>query len=182
MEIKDFAAYGGLLLGLLNLGIYVYKEFFRRGYVEVVEEKFLIRKIKNQTSYAFSLDLKLRAKNDGISLNSIKLSNVSEITGNDGENIKFINLTKGFFYKEIDIEKGNESSVISLINERTTEYFSIIDTHIEKESNTSLSFAQIITNFRYSSGIEDVPEKNWFLVIDYDNKTKRIPINATILN
>ena len=81
MEFKDYAAFGGLSLGIINLFLYLYKEFLRKGKLQIIHNELTIK--PKPTNFDFQLDLKLRALNENISINEIFLENERNFTGYD---------------------------------------------------------------------------------------------------
>ena len=81
MDIKDLAAYGGFTLGLVNLGITIYKEFGKKAKLEIIESDFLIRNV-DRIDYDFQIDLRFRAKNESVYIKEVLLQNRQYFTGN----------------------------------------------------------------------------------------------------
>ena len=174
--MNDIIAYLGLLLGIINLSLYLYKEFLKKGKLQILENKLIIKQSHSRDNFAFQLDLKLRASNNSISINSIQIINKKGITGTDNNTIFEIELFKGIHYKSVDITV--EKNLIEFLKDKFQKTnYNLIDLKIEKDTNKSITFVDILNNVLYSDGYDDTPRENWKLKISYDNKNLIIPIN-----
>jgi len=178
MEFKDYAAFGGLSLGIINLFLYLYKEFLRKGKLQIIHNELTIK--PKPTNFDFQLDLKLRALNENISINEIFLENERNFTGYD--DTKSIELRIPIEYKRISIEKLSPEMTEEQVSEQIrNSNLRITDLKIEKNSNKSLSFIDRISNVRYLDGFDDTPTNGWRVRIKYDDKTLMIPLKAEYL-
>lgn len=171
MDIKDFAAYGGLSLGLVNIGITLYKEFGKKGKLEILEADFTLRNV-DRSLYDFQLDIRFRAKNENVFIKEIFLENRQCFTGNVIDDRRSINLNIPLDYKKIllrNIKPDNfEAKVKQVIQETDT---TMTDFKIEKESNKSISYIDRLTKPRETDGWEEFPRDGWMLRISF-NKTE----------
>lgn len=178
MEFKDLAAFGGLTLGLINLSLYIYKEFFKKGKIEILDNELTIR--PTPTNFDFQLDLRLRANGDNITINEIYLENDKTFSGYD--DIKSIELKVPIEYKQISIQNLSQEltkeQTIELIKNSTSR---ISDLKIDKESNRSFTFIDRISNVRFSDGYEDTPKKGWKIRIKYDKTELIAPLNFKLI-
>jgi hypothetical protein len=178
MGLKDFAAFGGLILGLINLFLYIYKEFFRKGKLQILENKLTIKPAP--TNFDFQLDLRLRAKNENITINEIFLENDKAFSGYD--DIRSIELKIPIDYKKISINnlssQMTQEQVMELIKNNNSR---ITDMKIDKGSNKSFTFIDRVSNVRFSDGFEDTPKKGWKIKIKYDKTELILPLDCQYL-
>lgn len=178
MELKDFAAFGGLILGLINLFFYVYKEFVRKGQLQILENKLTIK--PTSIDFDFQLDIRLRAINENITINEIFLENDKAFSGYD--DIRSIELKIPIDYKKISIDSlSSQMTKEQVIEFIKTNDSRITDMKIDKGSNKSFTFIDRISNVRFSDGFEDTPKNGWKIKIKYDKTELILPLKCNYL-
>lgn len=87
--LTPIAAFGGFALGLINLGITVYKDFLRKSKLNVEILSFKTRYVK-EGEYNLQLDVRFKAENGLIVIKDVKLKNKYGFTGDAfSEKMKF---------------------------------------------------------------------------------------------
>ena len=81
MDITKVAAFGGLIFWLVNLGIILYKEFFKSVELEVIDDDFYLKLSDNYPQeYDIQINLRFRAKFETIHIKRVFLINENEFT------------------------------------------------------------------------------------------------------
>jgi hypothetical protein len=175
MKLETLAAFGGLTLGLINLGILIYKDFLVKGKLELLDDEFQLRlENKYPEFYDIQIDLRLHAKKDNIQIKKVILLNQKEFTNERHNNIKEIELFRAIPYKKLNL---SDFSIENYPNEVDKVYdsqsFSLIDLKIEKKTMKSITYNTRLSGVRESDGWELIPKNDWKLKILYD-KTELI--------
>jgi hypothetical protein len=180
--MKDFAAFGGLLLGLLNLAITLYKEFYKKGTLSVELLTCDVKNI-NEGLYHFQIDLRFSAKHDLVQLKQVSIGNPRKVFGE-------------FSYNNSELEvlryaiKQTHSSVVrdtkddafkSTVDDLYKDRISMLDYIIEKDKQSTLTFAGPLTTFRYSDGNEDLPIDGWYIKVMYRDTECLVPFRFTLI-
>ena len=183
MKITEIAAFGGLLLGLANMYVLLYKEFFKKAKIQVLESKLIIRQI-DRTLYNFQINFRLRANKDNIYIKKIQLLNETAFTGNAIENICAIDLNVALPFESFSIEKVDKNDFTNIVNQlSSTQKIDLIDLKIEKDGNRSLTCVGQLMGLRESDEWKSIPENGWAIKIRYNKRRLIKPLrNVTLKN
>lgn len=174
--LTPIAAFGGFALGLANLGITIYKDFFKRSKLEVEVLSFKTRYIR-EGEYNFQLDIRLFAKNGLVTIKEIKLKNKYDFTGSLFSSKDNLQLYKGVPINKMDISELNPNEFIEAVKSIFGKIsFSITDLKIPKDEIKSITFADNIQTIRQSDGYDELPRYKWCLEISYNKKSLIIPL------
>lgn len=175
--LTPIAAFGGFALGLINLGITVYKDFFRKSKLNVEILSFKTR-YTEEGVYNLQLDVRFYAENGLIVLKEIKLKNKYGFTGNASSERNEIQMYRGIPMNKLDICNSNKDSFIENVKRLFREIsFPITDLKIQKDEIKSITFADNIQVIRLCDGYDELPRYQWSLEISYNNKLLTIPLN-----
>ncbi|UEG53431.1 hypothetical protein LLH06_00370 [Mucilaginibacter daejeonensis] len=174
--MKDVAAFGGLLLGLLNLAITLYKEFYKKGKLSVELLTSDVRYI-SEGLYHFQIDIRFSAKNDSVQLKQVSIGNPNKVFGEYSyNNYELQDLRYGIKQTSSSIVRNTKAeafitTVDSLFKDRIT----MLDYIIEKDRQSTLTFVGELTTFRYSDGNEDWPIDGWYIRVMYRDTKCLVP-------
>ncbi|MBA3030225.1 MAG: hypothetical protein FP814_02495 [Desulfobacterium sp.] len=166
---KIIAAFGGFGLGILNLGISIYKEFIKRPKLEleiVMSNVFYV----NEGEYNFQINISLISKNGPCYLKDIFIKHPTNcIGGYSSSNI--VNFNKAIQYTSADLLDNSQEEFKDNLLKLFKNSISMRDLKIDDNSRKSMTFADRLITRREMDGYEDFPLKNWIIVIDYGDKT-----------
>lgn len=178
MKITEIAAFGGLILGVINLLILLYKEFLKKGKLKAEIEKNEIIYLTDG-EYFFQINMVLSAKNSDVQLRKIELSNPNHFLGEScwGET----GSSQTLYYASPKTEESfcQEFKEAKLLKQKTEGLFSskfeVQDLVIEKGKHRSLTFAGTLHTFSWPDGYQEMYLKDWSFDIYYLDKILRIP-------
>lgn len=181
--LTPIAAFGGFILGLINLLILIYKEFFKKGKLEIEVQGFQIRSV-DFASYDFQLDIRFHAKNGDVYIHEIIIHNEVEdvYAKNDLHGIG----SNSFSIKEcieqgkIDIKKSPEEYIKRLYVAFQENSIPTNNMIIGKDSYKSITCANRLDLVRQSDGYDEIVENGWYLSVTYNSKKNKIKIPLTI--
>jgi len=181
MGIKDIAAFGGLLLGIVNLYLLLYKEFFKKAKIQVLESELLIRQI-DRTVYNFQIKFRLFANKDTIHIKKVQLLNETAFTGNAIENICAVDLKIALPFESLNIDNVSRIDFIKVLDQLiSTQKVDLVDLKIEKDGIRSLTCAGQLMGLRETDRWEDIPRNGWALKIRYNKKRLIKPLRKISL-
>lgn len=168
---NKFVAYGGFMLGLINILILIHKEFFKSAKLEITPDNLRIKEI--QLGYDFSLDLRLFALHGNCAIKKVYLVNEYRYLGTVIEPPVIINVKTAYPLDSVNllrVKDGHLSYHLRGLNAKST---LLNDFFLEKES--SISFC--LSDSTYPNGYS-FPIRNWKLVIEY-NEGKKVSKRLT---
>ena len=170
MNITEIAAFGGLLLGLVNLYVLLYQEFFKKAKIQVLESELIIRQI-DRTLYNFQIKFRLYANKDNIHIKRIQLANQTAFTGNVNENICAIDLNVALPFESFNIEKVDKNDFSNIVSQLgSNQKIDLVDLKIEKDAIRSLTCAGQLIGLRKTDGWEKIPTSGWSIKIRYNKR------------
>nr|MBG3153102.1 hypothetical protein [Proteus mirabilis] len=174
---KTIAAFGGLGLGGLNLGLSLYKDFFRIGNIKVEIEKSEI-KWRSAGTYDFLVSLNVIASGKDVYLKNIWIEHPTKVFGP-------FNLSSKLYANKV--VKHLAQDILALDTEmyeaevkrlfKKSEYTR--DLCINEGQHKTLTITDRFDSERLIDGWLEVPLTKWKLVIDYGTKIIFIPFNFT---
>lgn len=174
--LTPIAALGGFALGLINLGITVYKDFFRKSKLKVEILSFKTRYVK-EGEYNLQLDIRFKAENGLIVIKDVKLKNKDGFTGNASSERNEIQMYRGIPMNKLDLCKLNKNCFLENVKKLFEEVsFSITDLQIQKDEIKSITFADNIRTILQCDGYDELPKYQWYLEISYNNELLTIPL------
>lgn len=166
--VKIIAAFGGLGLGVLNLGITVYKDFFRKTKLIIEIDSASIRCV-NEGEYDFQVNLSLRSKNGPSYLRNIFIEHPEKcINEYDCKNI--INAHRVLDYQLTDLLLNNPDDFKSKLIEKFKAPIYIRDMKIDDQETKSVTITDRIYTKREMDGNEDFPINGWSLKVSLGDK------------
>ena len=165
MEVfKTLAAYGGLALGLINLGLLIYKYYFRRGKLTAVIRRAEVRSV-NYGDFDVQLELGVNAKGGAIFLREMELGCLGCEVFDPSKGVSTQKIFRvvdssgySFFDLPVDVFKTKveklmvKSSLVSNLK-------------IEEKEHRSISVLARICVERGMDGFGDWPRSGWYLRI-----------------
>lgn len=174
---KTVAAFGGLALGVLNLGISLYKDFFRKGNIKVEIEKSEI-KWRSEGAYDFLLSLRVLAIGKDVYLKDVWIEHPAKVFGPSNLSSKLhVNKVVKHLSRDV-LALDAEQYEVDLKNLfKEAEY--IRDLCISEGQRRTLTITDRFNSERLMDGWLEVPLTGWKLVIDYGTRTVSLPFNFT---
>lgn len=175
--LTPIAAFGGFGLGIVNLGITVYKDFIRKA--ELIVEPILFRtRYASEGEYQFQLDIRLYAKKGLITIKDIKISNKETFTSIDYMESNEVPLRRAIRMNLFDLVKVKKSDFVSKITKiYELHSYPTTDLKIQSGEMKSISFIDGITTIRQSDGYDELPLYQWVLEVSYNTEESvKIPI------
>ena len=174
--LTPIAAFGGFALGLINLGITVYKDFFRKSTLNVEILSFKTRYVE-AGEYNLQLDIRFKAENGLIVIKDVKLKNKDGFTGDASSERNEIQMYRGIPMNKLDLCKLNKNCFLENVKKLFKEAsFSITDLQIQKDEIKSITFADNIQTILQCDGYDELPQYQWYLEISYNNELLTIPL------
>lgn len=172
----------GVLLGLTNTTILVYKEFFKKKKEPSLEVKCDEALIRDLDGKKWNVDIQINATIRTVDgKNTIKKvemihSGTEAVFGSMGTGYKHQTFRKSYDcwnYNFLDKYNDPDSFEIKL-NELNTnkEYVNLSNLAIDEGQSISISLVDRFVGFRFPDGFEDIPRSNWILEVtdSQDNK------------
>lgn len=184
MKLTEIAAFGGLILGVINLFILLYKDFWRKAKLKAELKKNDVLYI-SEGDYFFQINIILSAKNSDVQLRKIELSNPNNFLGDSwivsekgeaGSN-QILYYASSMTEESLCLNYTNLETLKERTNSLFSRKFEVQDLLIEKGKQHSLTFAGGLNTFRYSDGYQELFSKDWSIDIYYFNKVLRIPFD-----
>lgn len=170
---KTVAAFGGLGLGLLNVGVSIYKDFFRQGKLIVIVEKSDI-KWRGQGDYDFLISISIRATGKDVYLKDMWIEHPTKVFGPSSTSSKLhINKVINHLLKN-PLEKNAddyETEVKELF--KNCEY--VRDYCVKEGQQKTLTITDRFFSERLMDGWLEVPLTRWKLIVNYRTRTISMP-------
>lgn len=178
MKYTEIAAFGGLALGIINLLLVLYKDYWRKGKPKVEVLQADVKYIE-EGLYYFQINVVISAKATDIQLRKIEIENKHEVLAQDFLNAsKAENLKYACPLTEQNLLKGKTKEKIKeLVEELYVHKVVIQDYSIIKDKHTSFTFAGPLLTIRYSDCFQELPLMSWYLNVNYQNKLLKIPFD-----
>lgn len=174
--IQTIAAFGGFVLGIVNLIILLYQEFWKKGKLDVSVEKADMKKI-GEGFYDLQISIVLSASRKDVFLKEMKLGNESEVFGAYATQNNLI-LSRIYPYRRNDLlELTPEQFEQKLMQEMNPKSIIVRDLKIANNSQQSYMIVDRIESARYPDGWDDLPTDGWYLQFEYGNSVVKVPAN-----
>lgn len=180
MELfKTIAAFGGLALGLVNLGLLIYKDYLRRGKLRAVIRRAEVRAVVCGT-FDIHLDLDLNAVGGSIYLKELELTHSSSPVFDPMRDVRGRNVLKliGYpGYSTLDLPLENfEETVKSLF----ASSHSVTNLKLDDKEHRILSVVDRICTERAMDGFWDWPRSGWHLRVVHSEGETVIPLSFKV--
>lgn len=173
MEIKDIAAFGGLLLGIINLGFTIWEKFLKKPKSIVQLENSMLR-CYSEGFYGFQIDGSIQAHGGDLYLKKIFIKNENALFYDEQRELEFYKLIN---YSLHDLLVSDEQDIKKEIEKVFSNKIYVRDKKIENNESFSFTFFGTFNSFRLMDGWEDIPLKNWVLVIEHNQGKTSLPFN-----
>lgn len=176
--ITAVAAFGGLILGIINLFLSLYKDFWRKGKLESTIEFADIRSVE-EGLFDFQMNLSIKAINSDVYIQEIKLLARNKVFGafmNESDNI---DIYRYLSYLNTELLTLDRNKFEEALKEKYQEAKYTRDTKISKDSQISITFADRIETTREMDGYTDLPLKGWKLYIKHSQGESTVDFDFT---
>lgn len=181
LATTDLIAYGGLLLGLVNTSVLVYKEFFKKekippkvdAFIIDVESAFLHR--IEEGLYDFQINFTLVSQGQLNTIKSLKLvyERDVEVFGSMGSGTNYLNIRRGYINSDNNmLRRFNPSEFkdkVEILNGDSLNYRNFLNLTMQSGEGVTLSLLDRVEAFRWSDGWDDLPLGKWYLVVSESN-------------
>ncbi len=171
--LKTIAAFGGLGLGVINLAITVYKEFFKRPNLSIEVDLAEIR-WRGYGDYDFKLDISMIAKNGDVYVKDMFIEHPTEVFGpNKLSRSLYIRKLASYCRKDlINLEPDDYGRAVKEI---FSDSVPPRDLCVSDGERKSFTITDRFSSERLMDGWQEVPLARWSLVVDYGDKTLTCP-------
>lgn len=173
MEIKDIAAFGGLLLGITNLGFTIWEKYIKKPKLGIHLEKSLAR-CYYEGSFGFQIDGNIQANNGDIYLKNIFIKNEEALFADGKKELEFYKMIN---YSLHDLLIHDANILKNKIDEVFSNKIYIRDKKIGNNESFSFTFFGTFESFRLMDGWEDIPLKKWKLIIEHNHGKISVPFD-----
>lgn len=174
--LTPIAAFGGFALGIINLGIIVYKDFIRKPHLRAELVSFSTRYV-HAGEYQMQLNIRLFAKDGLITIKEVKLKNEFDFVGDIFSGRNEITFFRGIPLNKLDIKQIEEQSFLKQVKDAfSTISFPMTDLKVQKDEIKSITFMDNIITVRQSDGYDELPLYRWRLEITYNDDVLEIPL------
>lgn len=172
----------GVLLGLINTSILVYKEFFKKEKepsLEIVCDEALIRDLEGKKwNVDIQINATIRAIDGKNTIKKVEMihSGTEAVFGSLGTGYKHQTFRRSYDYWNYNfLDNFNDPDSFAVkLNELNTnkEYLNLSNLAINEGQSISISLIDRFEGFRFPDGFEDIPKSNWILEVtdSKDNK------------
>jgi hypothetical protein len=177
-DLKTIAAFGGLALGLINLFVTIYKDFLRKGKLQLSVETARIRHL-GYGRYQYQIDLLMTAAGGDVYLKDLYLCSEEKV----------------FWYPNSEVGQARDI-IYKLANHATEEFFSLSSEDffsrgkeiaekafdvrglkITDKSLLSTTFIDDFTTKQDDSKWTRLPIEGWSILVEYRNTSIRFPFS-----
>jgi hypothetical protein len=169
---KTIAAFGGLALGIVNLGLSVYKDFWRTGKIKVNIELAQI-KWRGAGNYDFQINLQMTASGKDIYLKKIYIEHTRKNSSSWLKEYKY-HINKFITHSERELVKLADERYEEEVKSIFKEASYVRDFCIQEGSLKSITITDRILSERFSDGWDEMPLTGWSLVIEYGEKVESV--------
>jgi hypothetical protein len=174
---STIAAYGGLALGLINLSLLIYKDYFRKAKPQVVVHKAMIRGI-NRSTCDVEIDVDLSSKGGALYIqemafeHSYPLFDPSPGVDRNWQKVYTATDCKGYTFLDLGVEEYQERVRALLQNP-----VHIPNLKLGDGQHRLLTVLDRITVGREPDGYADWPLSGWRLSITYSGGKLEVPFD-----
>ena len=134
--------------------------------LNVFDTHFRVRDI-DEGEYQTQIDFRLRA-DENVSIRHMWLINNDSFSGSLFKESNEIELVGYIPYKLCDIDSMTNEEFKLFSKERNKSSTKVLDLHINKDEQISMSFVGTIVTIREMDGYMDLPENKWSIKIEYN--------------
>ncbi|MCU7963847.1 hypothetical protein L5M28_14860 [Shewanella sp. SW32] len=171
--MKGIAAFGGLALGVVNLALFLYKEFFRKATLSASISFAEVRSVTADT-FDIQVDVHLRAKGGTVYLNRLHFDNKTPVFDPvQGVGIRDV-------YKVINklgydiLASANGEGFIDRLQTLFPESFYIANTKMEDKEHRVITIIDRIVIGRHMDGPWEWPLHNWTL--EFESSARNVKV------
>jgi hypothetical protein len=179
-QSKTIAAYGGLLLGLINLFLYLYKEYFRKPKLMVNVRAAYIRAVETDL-FDIQIDVELVSLGGSSYIKEILLNNeipiFDPVHGKSKRTIYRAINYPGYCSIDKDPDTFNDLYIELFQNS-----FTVSNTKIDDKEYRNISIIDRVEIERHMDGAWDWPRSNWQLLVSSSTKKVCVPFDFVVHN
>lgn len=141
-------------------------KFAKKTSLNVFDTHFRVRDI-NEGEYQVQIDFRLRA-DENVSIRHMWLINKDSFAGSLFKERNQLELVGYIPYKLCDIDNMTNEEFKLFSKENNKSSTKVLDLHINKDEQLSMSFIGTIVTIREMDGYMDLPENKWSIKIEYN--------------
>lgn len=170
------AAFGGLILGIINLLLSLYKDFWRKGKLNIFIEDATIKGVQAGT-YDFQINILLSNRNKEIHIRNAKLIAPSEIFGDYVNQHNEVPLYKAITLTNKDLLDIDNEEFRKEISKKFETPITLRDLKVEKDSQISLTLVDRLNTSREPDGYSDCPLRKWTIEVTHNDGIAKLEFN-----
>lgn len=171
-KLTILAAFSGLILSLINTGIIVYKEYFKRVSLEIEVEEAFIREV-TEGLYDIQINFICNSNHEDIYFRNAKLVSPYEAFGSCMNMTTDMEIRSLLELNSKNLIKYNKKEYVDKIKELFTkdslELIKVRDYKLEGKSQKSFTIADRVETSRWPDGWEDLKYNGWKFEIHHNN-------------
>lgn len=164
---KSVAAFGGLALGLINLGLALYKDYLRKGKLKVVVEKATVR-WRGRGDYDYQVNVALSATGGDVYLKEVRLFNPERLYHLWGDKLEIpARIACALTHEELP--ELDEKIFEKRVRELLAVPIAIRDLCLKSGETKSLTLPQRYVSLRLPDQWAEFPLNDWTIEIEHSN-------------
>ncbi len=176
--IRTVAAFGGFGLGIVNLGISLYRDFWRKGRLLVAVDSAVAKAVE-QGLYDFQVILRLEATDGDVFLHSVTLRHTENVFGPYSAR-KNVALNKVYPYTArslVDLPKEEFEKEVRGLNDKGSY---VRDLQIKKDSQLTVTIVDRLESENVMGDWQEWPITGWSIDVMYRGRTVTVPFTWEI--
>lgn len=169
---KTVAAFGGLGLGVINLGLTVYKDFFIKAQldVEIESARICCRRVGE---FDFQIVFSLKASKGSVYLKEIELHHEKEVFGPDDLKNKLV-MNRLSPHSRIDLLELSSDGYTDKVNKMMETAELVRDLEINEDQRRSFTITDRFQSENLMSDWQEIPRCDWSLTIDHGGRKETV--------
>jgi hypothetical protein len=176
--VKAFAAFGGFALGVVNLGLVLYKDFIRKGKLKVCVEQAAIC-WRGRGDYDFHINLSIHANGGDVYLRSARIRNPTPIFGpsNAKPELHLFSFVPHCNRDLLSLDaEGYKEEVKNLFKSAIP----VRDLLVKNGEHRSLTTSDRFMSERLPDQWLEVPTEDWELIIEHAEDEIVVPFSFVV--
>ncbi|WP_143044810.1 hypothetical protein [Variovorax sp. YR216] len=177
--LQTVAAYAGLALGLINLGLLIYKDYLRRGRLTVTIRRAEVRALVFGT-FDIQLDLDLSAKGGPIYIKEIVFEHSLMAVFNPSRDVKDRRISKVIDYPGHSMLDAQVEEFVKQATSLFSNSEPVVNLKLEDKQHRALTLIDRIPVERSMDGYWDWPRSGWSVSVSHSEGKTIIPMSFIV--
>jgi hypothetical protein len=173
--IKTLAAFGGFGLGFVNLGIMLYRDFWRKGKLLATVDSAIAKAVEAGL-YDIQIIIRLEARGDDVFLNSMTIGHSENVFGPyNAKNTCTINRVYPYTARNlVNLSKDEFEKEVRGLDEKC---LYVRDLQINKDSQLTITLIDRLEGINFLSDWQEWAKNGWNIDIRYRDQSLTIPFS-----